>query len=226
MGKNPTQTKRIRFREGIVSLLNEPERAFQKLKKEPDFILPILFILLTAVISLLIIEYSHELMKNHSPIILSIKGPPHRLLGALTGAVVGLFLWLLKTLLYYGIAALLGGHGSLKGALSIIGYTYLAPLLEIMLSTATLLMIGAPISLGLGLFVSASEQLFTIKGLILSSVNLFEILLILMTTIGLAVAMDLTTKKSLIIALFFWVLRQGLSIGFAILSLKAMAPII
>lgn len=212
--------------ERVLGLLRKPEEVFKELKERPDFTLPILFILLTVLSSLYTTEYSQEIMRLYFPQMPSIETTSPGLLGVITGTIVTLFLWVLKTLLYYGMAILLGGDGPFKGILSIIGYTHLATLLQNLLATTTLLLWGTPITIGPGQLLPISQQLFTLKGMIYSSVNIFEIFLIVLTMIGLAVAMDLTHKKSLFITLFFWVLGKGLTIGFTFLSLRFIGQLL
>lgn len=210
----------------LVHLITAPETAFQAVKKEPDFLLPTLFILLMAFSSLYGTNFYEELMVRQFPELpMTETTSPYSVLSILTTTITSLLLWIVKTLFHYGMAILLGGEGTFKKTLSIIGYTYFPSMLQAWLTNLTIIFFQTPITLGLGLLLPVTEQYFTVKGLIFSSINIFSVALIILMTVGLSVAMNISKKRALFITLFFWIISQGIAIGSAALSFRFLERI-
>lgn len=207
----------------MLDLFRRPSQVFQGLKEKPDFLLPTFLIILISFFSFYQSRYSQELMMKQFPAL------PHSdlwaspsLLGIGSTTFIGLLLWLLKSLLHYGMAILFGGEGNFKTILSIIGYTYLPIMLQSLFSALTICFLGTPIALGAGLLIPVSEQLFTLKGLILSSINIFDLGMVLLLSIGLSIGMNLSKKRAFFISFFFWILGQGIAIFTAALSFRLL----
>lgn len=206
----------------ILGLITEPERVFLYCKENPDFFIPILFILLSVMAGVYISDFTQTLMVEQYPQLPPAESTAPQWMSLVTGTIVAMVFWVIKTLLHYGLAILLGGEGGFKETLSIFGYTYFATTLQSIVSTMTLLFMGTPVTLGLGLLLPVTHQFFTLRGMILSSINIFEIFFIVLTLIGLSTAMGISRRKSLFITLLFWVIGHGITIGFAMISFRLL----
>ena len=219
----------------LQAILFRPRRAFQELASEAraSWLTPILLLTLTAILAVLVAGYlqtraamagevqlprdwqywSPEMQNNYMQAQQATQGPVFMYVMPMIGALTGLWLgWLLLgALLHFG-STLLGGRGSMQGALNIVAWGSLPFAVRDILRIVFMLAAGHTIaSPGLSGFVTTPGFLSQL----LTRIDIFVVWQIVLLVLGFSIADSLPRGKAaagvIVILLLALLAQAGLS---------------
>jgi hypothetical protein len=219
----------------LLSILLRPRRAFQELTSEAraSWLTPMLLLTLTAVLAVLVAGYlrtraamagevqlppdwqywSPDMQNNYMQAQQATQGPVFVYVMPMIGALTGLWLgWLLLgALLHFG-STLLGGRGSMQGALNIVAWASLPFVVRDLLRIVFMLAAGHTIaSPGLSGFVTTPGFLSQL----LTRVDIFVVWQLILLILGFSIADSLSRGKAaagvIVILLLVLLGQAGLS---------------
>lgn len=212
-----TSPRRIQFFR-IPQLLFQPRRTLTEISAEsvPSWLTPMLVLSITALLSVIVSGFltsraammgemtlppdwqywTPEMQNNYMQAQQSMQGPVFVYIIPFVSAFVGLWLgWLILSGLLHLGSTLLGGRGSMAGALSMVGWAYLPFALRDLLRIVFMLLTGHAIaSAGLSGFAENSAFLAQI----LSRTDLFYMWSAVLMVIGLGISDGLSRGKAVI----------------------------
>lgn len=212
-----TSPRRIQFFR-IPQLLFQPRRTLTEIAAEsvPSWLTPMLVLSITALLSVIVSGFltsraammgemtlppdwqywTPEMQNNYMQAQQSMQGPVFVYIIPFVSAFVGLWLgWLILSGLLHLGSTLLGGRGSMAGALSMVGWAYLPFALRDLLRIVFMLLTGHAIaSAGLSGFAENSAFLAQI----LSRTDLFYMWSAVLMVIGLGISDGLSRGKAVI----------------------------
>lgn len=212
-----TSPRRIQFFR-IPQLLFQPRRTLTEISAEsvPSWLTPMLVLSITALLSVIVSGFltsraammgemtlppdwqywTPEMQNNYMQAQQSMQGPVFVYIIPFVSAFVGLWLgWLILSGLLHLGSTLLGGRGSMAGALSMVGWAYLPFALRDLLRIVFMLLTGHAIaSAGLSGFAENSAFLAQI----LSRTDLFYLWSAVLMVIGLGISDGLSRGKAVI----------------------------
>ncbi len=219
----------------LLAVLFRPRRAFQEMTSEAraSWLTPMLLLTLTAVLAVLVAGYlrtraamagevqlppdwqywSPDMQNNYMQAQQATQGPVFMYVMPMIGALTGLWLgWLLLgALLHFG-STLLGGRGSMQGALNIVAWASLPFAVRDLLRIVFMLAAGHTIaSPGLSGFVTTPGFLSQL----LTRVDIFVVWQIVLLILGFSIADSLPRGKAaagvIVILLLALLAQAGLS---------------
>jgi len=219
----------------LLAVLFRPRRAFQEMTSEAraSWLTPMLLLTLTAVLAVLVAGYlrtraamagevqlppdwqywSPDMQNNYMQAQQATQGPVFMYVMPMIGALTGLWLgWLLLgALLHFG-STLLGGRGSMQGALNIVAWASLPFAVRDLLRIVFMLAAGHTIaSPGLSGFVTTPGFLSQL----LTRVDIFVVWQIVLLIVGFSIADSLPRGKAaagvIVILLLALLAQAGLS---------------
>ncbi|MCL6614896.1 MAG: YIP1 family protein, partial [Firmicutes bacterium] len=182
-------------------LFVSPFTLFAELAVRPDFLWPIVFLLLIAGFSYPISQYTAKVMADTYPkyaeMMAAAKGRTLLPLALLSSAFSLAIPWLVRTGVFTLFAKLLGGGPqSFKAAFSAVGYTYLPEALRGIFQGGVLLLTGTLPPVGLEMGMEITERFFTPLGVFLGEINPFTVGYFILTSIALEKAFKLSRGKA------------------------------
>ena len=201
----------------ILSVLFQPRRTFTEIAGETgsSWLTPMLALSLSALLSVIVSGYltaraammgeiplppdwqywTPDMQNNYMQAQQSMQGPVFVYVIPFVSAFVGLWLgWLIFSGLLHLGSTLLGGRGSMQGALNVVGWAYLPFVVRDLLRVIYMLLAGhAIVSPGLSGF--ASNAVFWAQ--ILSRVDLFFMWSAILLVIGFSLSDGLSRNKSI-----------------------------
>jgi hypothetical protein len=219
---------KIGFFSRLTGLFASPGKVFSWLREKPDFLWPVIFILIYMGFTIPILNLQPQVMADKFPKYAEAmaQAPTNNglvLIFAVVGALFGLvFAWGFTALIYWLLAKLVG-KGETTGypaALSMIGYTYVATALQYMFQGGLLLANGTMPPVGLEAGMDLGERLFSTTGVLYSQLNPFAIFGLILTCIALEKGFKLTRGKAVTIAILVWVVGIAFQVGSVSLSTR------
>lgn len=206
-------------------LFASPSTLFAELAAKPDFLWPVVFLLVIVGFSYPISQYTTGVMAEAYPkyaeMMAAAKGRtllPLALLGSAFSLAIP---WLVRTGVFTLFAKLLGGGPqSFKAAFSAVGYTYLPSALQIVFQGGILLLTGTLPPVGLEMGMDLTERLSTPLGRFLGEINPFTVGYLILTSIALEKVFKLSRGKAVFTTLFCWVVVLALSAGMVVLNTR------
>lgn len=201
----------------IFLVLLQPRRAFAEIAAEVNasWLTPMLSLSLSGLLSVMVSGYltsraalmgeiplppdwqywTPDMQNNYMQAQQSMQGPVFVYIIPLVSVLVGLWLgWLILSGMLHLGSTLLGGRGSMQGALNVVGWAYLPFVVRDLLRVIYMLLAGhAIVSPGLSGF--ASNAVFWAQ--ILSRVDVFFLWSALLLVIGLGLSDGLSRNKSI-----------------------------
>ena len=219
----------------LQAILFRPRRAFQEMTPEAraSWLTPMLLLTLTAILAVLVAGYlrtraammgeiqlppdwqywSPDMQNNYMQAQQATQGPVFMYVMPLIGALAGLWLgWLLLgALLHFG-STLLGGRGSMQGALNIVAWASLPFAVRDILRIVFMLAAGHTIARpGLSGFVTTPGFLSQL----LTRIDIFVVWQVILLILGFSIADSLTRGKAaagvIVILLLVLLAQAGLS---------------
>lgn len=205
-------------------VLSSPSALFASLTARPDFIWPVIFLLLTAGLSYPISRYTSEIMAEAYPeyaeILSAQRGQAFFVIGLISSLIGLAIAWLIRTGVFTLFARLLGGSPcSFKAAFSAVGYTYLPAAVQSVFQGGILLLTGALPPVGLEMGMELAER-FKPAGILLGQINPFILGYLLLTVVALEKTFGLSRGKAVFVTLLCWGVALGLSVGMTALNTR------
>ena len=202
----------------IAGVIVDPDPTFEDIVKRPDSSGPILLILITAALGIIPILSSLQRLPEMVPS--NVPAPPASL--ALAGGIVGAVLtfliwWPIRALIFSGVGFFLGSRVEYARSLAVSGYLNVVPMLSGIIGAISQGITGRSVTLGLGMALQP-EQAATPLGVTLSSVTVFGIIYIVLSTIALSKLWKVKKSKSAAAAVVMWLVTVALSAGGAHLT--------
>lgn len=203
-----------------IGVLAEPGSTFEDIVKNPDFVMPVVFIILAGALGLVPVLHTFRTMPELIPS--DVPMPPQSVtigITLITAIISQLIWWPLRALIFSGIGALIGSRVDFKKSLAISGYLYVTSVLSGIITAIVIITTGNAVVLGLGMTLSPG-QLATPWGVVLSSINVFSLIYIILSSIALAKLWNVKISKAATITIIMWILVIAVSAGSAHLGSK------
>jgi hypothetical protein len=217
---------KLGFFSRLAGLFTGPGRVFAWLREKPDFVWPVIFLLISVGFSIPIGNFQTKLMAETFPKYADamakapVKSQATMVIGIISGLFTIIVIWMITTLIYKLFAKIAGGETTrFTAALSMIGYTYLASSLQSLFQGGILLANGSVPPLGFEAGMELSKRFFTPTGLLLAQINPFAIGGLILTCIALEKGFKLTRGKAITIAILIWIAGIGIQAGLSSFSL-------
>ncbi len=204
-----------------IGVIFEPSKAFKAIKSKPNFIFPlVIMMLLIGVKTYISLPYQQQIelysqklmgMSADHPALQNIQA--QSLGTTILNAVVGIALIVLGWLVMAGIARLFSmlfaGKGKFKQNLSVFANVYVFTLIGAVLSTVLLVVTGSPEKMNTNLsvlfpFLEETSFLFWI----FNSINIFTLWGIIVAVIGISIVEDIKKFQACLIVVFPWLLSK------------------
>ncbi|MGQ9779652.1 MAG: Yip1 family protein [Bacillota bacterium] len=190
-------------------LFVSPSTLFADLAAKPDFLWPLVFLLVIAGFTYPISRYTAKVMADLYPKaaeMMAAQGQGIILLAGIIGGLFGLVVaWLVRTGVFILFAKVLGGEApSFKVAFSAIGYTHLPQALRVVFQGGTVLLAGTLPPLGLEMGMELGERFTSPLGVLLGEINPFTLGYLVLTSIALEKAFKLSRGKAVFTTVLTW----------------------
>ncbi|NLS44582.1 MAG: YIP1 family protein [Firmicutes bacterium] len=203
-----------------IGVLTDSASTFEDIIKKPDFVLPVIFIVLSGILGLVPLSHSFGTMPELMPPSTSELSKSAAMGTASTAFIVSQFIWWpLRALIFVGAGALIGSRIDFKKSLAVSGYLNITLVLSGIITAITVAVTGQAVVLGFGITLTP-DQLTTPWGIILSSINIFSIIYIILSSIALSRLWNVKISKSAAITIIMWALVIALSAWSAHLTSK------
>lgn len=204
----------------VAGLFYEPGAVFRSLVRKPDYMLPIVLIVLGAGISCLATlrgDLTAALSPAQAEAIAKI---PRARLAALATASYALTIslgWFVRSLAFAALGKAVGGEGKFSRVLSAQGYVMIPQFLGGLLSTVLLLGLGRPVALGLNDLLPLARWR-TPLGIVLGQANPFVLGYLILASIAIAETLAISRRKAGAIVVGCWIPIVLVSLAMAALS--------
>ena len=203
-----------------VGVLADPGPTFQDIVKTPDYVVPVTLIILTGLLGLVPVIHAFKTMPELLPSGVPMPSRSVTIGIALITSIVGQFIvWPLRALIFSGIGAMIGSKVDFRKSLAVSGYLNVTLVISGIVTAIVIASTGQAVVLGLGMPLSPQE-LTTAWGVILSTLNVFSLIYIALSSIALAKLWNVKVSKSAFITIIMWIFVIALSAGSAHLGSK------
>lgn len=226
------ETPKINTFKRLTGVITNPVATFEDIRKRPDYLMPILLMLLTSIIAASIItpialDASFKELSEKSPEIadkIDAMRPISYIMGIAGAAIIPLVIWLIMTALIHVFAGLAGGEGEFKPLLSVLGYAGIPGYLKaIVMAIVTLLTENPRPKLGLDILFKPEDTVGKIINVVLSNIEILNLWYIALLIIGISVAKEMSRKQAVIPWAIWWVIITALQIVGTFFQKGAMA---
>jgi hypothetical protein len=203
-----------------VGVLADPGPTFEDIVKSPDYVIPVIFIILAGLLGLVPVVHAFKTMPELIPS--GVPTPPASVgVGiALITSIVGQFIvWPLRALIFSGIGAMIGSRVDFRKSLAVSGYLNVTLVISGIITAIVIATTGQAVVLGLGMALS-SHQLATAWGVVLSNINVFSLIYIGLSSVALAKLWNVKIPRAALITIMLWILVLAVSAGSAHLGAK------
>jgi len=203
-----------------VGVLGDPGPTFQDIVNSPDYVVPVVFIILVGALSLVPVAHALKTMPDLIPS--GVPMPPKSVTIGITliTSIVGQFIvWPLRALIFSGIGAITGSKVDFRKSLAVSGYLNVTLVISGIITAIVIATTGQAVVLGLGMTLSP-QQLTTAWGVVLSNINMFSLIYIALSSVALAKLWNVKISKAAFITIVMWILVIAVSAGSAHLGSK------
>ncbi len=225
------ETPKINTFKRLTGVITNPVATFEDIRKRPDFLTPIILMLLTSIIAGSIIipialDARFEKLIEETPEVAD-KVDAMRTVGYIMGmvgaAVMPLVIWLIMAALIHVFAGLAGGEGEFKPLLSVLGYAGIPNYLKAIVITIIALINGTPrTKLGLDLLFEPENNVGKIINVVLGNIEIFNLWNIALVIVGISVVKEMSRKQAVIPWAIWWIIITALQIVGALFRDGAM----
>ena len=201
----------------LAGLFYEPGRVFRSLRGRPDYVLPVILVLLTGILTLIAamkLDYAAILPPDQAeqvakvpPLFLAITST----LSVLAVTAVG---WLLRTAVFIGLGKAIGGEGKFGPLLSVQGYVMVPQFLGVLLEAIAAVYTGRQIPMALSAILPLAKQGTTL-GVLMGQVSPFVLGYLILSPLAVAEIMNIPRRKAWWIVLGAWAVAVLLQVGAA-----------
>lgn len=203
-----------------VGVLADPGPTFEDIVRCPDFVIPIIFIVLAGALSLVPVVHTLKTMPELFPSGVPMPSKSVTIgITLITSIVSQLIWWPLRALIFLGIGALIGSKVDFRKSLAVSGYLNVTLVISGIITAIVIAATGHAVVLGLGMTLSP-EELTTPWGVVLSNMNIFSLIYIVLSSIALSKLWNVKISKAASITVIMWILVIAVSAGSAHLGSK------
>ncbi|NLA07643.1 MAG: YIP1 family protein [Firmicutes bacterium] len=196
-----------------VGVLADPGPTFEDIVRSPDFVIPIVFIVLAGVLGLVPVVHTLETMPELFPSGVPMPSKSVTIgITLITSIVSQLIWWPLRALIFLGIGAFLGSKVDFRKSLAVSGYLNVTLVISGIITAIVIAVTGHAVVLGLGMTLSP-EQLTTPWGVVLSNMNVFSLMYVALSSVALSKLWNVKTSKAALITIIMWILVIAVSAG-------------
>jgi hypothetical protein len=226
------ETPKINTFKRLTGVITNPVAVFEDIRKRPDYLTPILLMLLTSIIAASIIipialDVSFKELSEKSPEVadrIDAMRPISYIAGMVGAAVAPLVMWLIMTALIHVFAGLAGGEGEFKPLLSVLGYAGIPGYLKAIVMAIVAFVTGNPQpKLGLDILFKPEDTVGKIINVVLSNIEILNLWYIALLIIGISVAKEMSRERAVIPWAIWWVIMTALQIVGALFQKGPMA---
>lgn len=209
-------------RKGLLArafgVIFDPGATFDDIVRKPDAIIPITFILIIAALGAVSVLLSLGNLPETTPTGVPMPPPSLTLVVGVIGALfTQLIWWPIRALVFTGVGSMLGARVEFARSLAVSGYLNVTAVLSTLISAIARATTGHAVTLSLGMGLSP-EQTATPWGVLLSSVSVFGLIYIALSTVALAKLWGVKTSKSAAATVILWLIVVAMSVGGVYLS--------
>ena len=159
----------------LAGLFYEPGKVFRSLRERPDYVFPVVLILLTGFLTLLIslkLDYAAILPPEQAEQVLKTPRTVLAVISTLTALITIIAGWFLRTAIFLGLGKAAGGEGRFGSLLSAQGYVIVPEFLGSLLVAIAAVYTGRQIPMALSAILPLAKQ-GTPLGVLLGQVSPF-----------------------------------------------------
>ena len=203
-----------------VGVLADPGPTFEEIVKSPDYVMPVIFIILAGLLGLVSVAHTLKTLPELVPSGVPMPSKSVTIGITLITFVVGQFIvWPLRALIFSGIGAMIGSRVDFRKSLAVSGYLNVTLVISGIVTAIVIAATGQPVVLGLGMTLPP-QQLTTAWGVVLSNINVFSLIYLALSSVALAKLWDVRLSKAASITIIMWILVIAVSAGSAHLGSK------
>jgi len=217
------ETQKINIFARLTGVITSPATTFEDIRQRPDYLLPIILMILTSIIAASIItpialEAASEQMSEMPPEAMDrfeAMRPISYILGMVGAVIAPLVVWLIMTALIHVISGIIGGEGEFKPLLSTLAYAGIPGYLKAIVMAIVVLITNNPRpKLGLDIFFEFESTAGKIIGVVLSNIEILNLWYIGLVIVGISVAKQISRKQAIIPWIIWWIILTAIqSVG-------------
>ncbi|MGE5550668.1 MAG: YIP1 family protein [Bacteroidota bacterium] len=208
------------FLDRLAGLFYEPGNVFRSLSRRPDYVFPIILIVLAAALSLLTasrIDYTATLTPEQAEAIAKVPRWTLAASSAVSALIVTAISWIVRSVAFMALGKAVGGEGRFGSFLATQGFVMVPQFLNVLLVAVFAAATGKPYSLSLAYFLSATAQ-STPVGVLCAQISPFVFGYLILAPIAVSEAAGISRRKAWAIVLPAWLLIVLLQAGMAALG--------
>jgi hypothetical protein len=226
------ETPKINTFKRLTGVITNPVEAFEDIRERPDYLAPIVLMLLTSIIAASIItpialDAASERLSSMPPEAadrFEAMRPISYIIGMVGAAVVPLVAWVIMTALIHVFSGIVGGEGEFKPLLSVLGYAGIPGYLKAIVMAIVVFVTKNPRpKLGLDIFFELEGTAGKIITVVLANIEILNLWYIGLVIVGISVAKEMSRKQAVIPWAIWWIILTALQIVGTFLQGGAMA---
>ena len=215
------ETQKINTFKRLTGVITNPVATFEDIRRRPDYLAPIILMLLTSIIAASIItpialDTTFEELSEKSPEAadkMDAMRPVGYIMGMVGAAVTPLVIWLIMTALIHVFSGLAGGEGEFKPLLSVLGYAGIPGYLKAIVMAIVAFFSNNPRpKLGLDILFKPEDTVGKIINVVLSNIEILNLWYIALVIVGISVAKQMSRERAVIPWVIWWVIITALQI--------------
>jgi hypothetical protein len=221
MNMEENEPPKINTFKRLTGVITNPVATFEDIRKRPDYLAPILLMLLTSIIAASIItpialDTTFKELSEKTPEAadrINAMRPVGYIMGIIGAVVTPLVIWLVMTALIHVFAGFAGGEGEFKPLLSVLGYAGIPGYLKAIVMTIVVFLTENPRpKLGLDILFRPEDTVGKIINVVLSNIEILNLWYIALLIIGISVAKQMSRKQAVIPWAIWWVIITALQV--------------
>ncbi|MFQ6043525.1 MAG: Yip1 family protein [Candidatus Poribacteria bacterium] len=226
------ETPKINTFKRLTGVITNPVATFEDIQKRPDYLTPILLMLLTSIIAASIIipialDARFETLVEKSPEAadrINVMRPVGYIIGMVGAAVGPLVMWIIMTALIHFFAGIAGGEGEFKPLLSVLGYAGIPNYLKAIVMAIFAYFSGSPRpKLGLDLLFKPENNIGKIINVLLANIEILNLWYIALAIVGISAAKKMSRERAVIPWAVWWVIITAIQVVRVLFQRGAMA---
>ncbi|HHY45752.1 MAG TPA: YIP1 family protein [Firmicutes bacterium] len=201
--------------ERLLALLVDPGGTFKAIVEKPDFVGPVILIILAAALSIPgamhAIKEMPESQPGQAPSI-PVSSQVSAIIASVSTLITLLVWWPIRAAVFMGTGAILGSRLDFRSSLAVSGYLNYSTFLASLVSAVTILTVGKPVTPGFGMTLPTSE-LMTPRGVFLSNLNIFTAIYVFLSIFGLSALWKTSKAKALLATAIMWVIVLAIQVA-------------
>lgn len=208
------------FLDRVAGLFYEPANVFRSLCRRPDYVFPLILVVLSAALALLIalrIDYTAALTPEQAEAVAKIPRWTLAVTSAVSVLIMTTLGWIIRSVIFMALGKAVGGEGRFGPSLSTQGFVMAPLFLNNLLVAVFSVAKGKTVALSLAYFLSSTAQSGPI-GVLCAQVNPFVLGYLILASIAVAETAGTSRRKAWTIVLPAWFVIVLAQVGMAALG--------